>query len=317
MQESTPEKLSFSGSTSALQRSRPQLESLSCSLEGVDPGNAGVDPRKTQFFWVDPSPPKESTPVQFVQFCSTGVDPLFVLESTLTLLESTPAKVGVDPELQKFLKIVHLSGLPSWVALVLMIRVVVSHELVGIFFERSIEVGDKQVNHRTKKSHQTGETKRRVGKEKRHWGLKKMFSSNRAPQRDGKLPLKWNTDGAMKQSGIAGEGGILRDHKGNFIFALSHSYGTCSSLIAEARAFLDALRYISKLSCKVATDPKILVDIIQNKVKCPWKLIYYIRTNQSLHGLLNSCLPHLQRIIIFSLGSLYLRKPEGPSDLIS
>ncbi|MQM05351.1 hypothetical protein Taro_038160, partial [Colocasia esculenta] len=104
MQESTPEKLSFSGSTLALQRSRPQFKSLFCCSEGVDPGYAGVDSRKTQFFWVDPSPPKESTTVHLEQFCPTGVDLQFVLESTLTLLESTPAKVGVDPGLQNFLK---------------------------------------------------------------------------------------------------------------------------------------------------------------------------------------------------------------------
>ncbi|MQM02641.1 hypothetical protein Taro_035416 [Colocasia esculenta] len=61
--------------------------------KGVDPGYAGVDPRKTQFFRVDPSPPKESTPVHLKQFSPKGVDPQFVLESTLTLLESTPAKI--------------------------------------------------------------------------------------------------------------------------------------------------------------------------------------------------------------------------------
>ncbi|MQM16078.1 hypothetical protein Taro_049034 [Colocasia esculenta] len=38
------------------------------------------------------SHPIESTPVHLKQFSPKGVDPQFVLESTLTLLESTPAK---------------------------------------------------------------------------------------------------------------------------------------------------------------------------------------------------------------------------------
>ncbi|MQM07631.1 hypothetical protein Taro_040468 [Colocasia esculenta] len=84
--------------------STPVQKSLFYCCEGVDPGYAGVDPRKTQFFRVDPSPPKESTPVHLKQFSPKGVDPQFVLESTLTLLESTPAKVGVDPGLQNLMK---------------------------------------------------------------------------------------------------------------------------------------------------------------------------------------------------------------------
>ncbi|MQM02642.1 hypothetical protein Taro_035415 [Colocasia esculenta] len=66
--------------------------------------STGVDPDCVQFFRVDPSPSRESTSVQQKLFSSKGVDPQFVLESTLTLLESTPAKVGVDPGLQNFMK---------------------------------------------------------------------------------------------------------------------------------------------------------------------------------------------------------------------
>ncbi|MQL80559.1 hypothetical protein Taro_013003 [Colocasia esculenta] len=57
--------------------------------------STGVDPVCAQFFRVDPSPSRESTSVQQKQFSSKGVGPQFVLESTLTLMESTPAKVIV------------------------------------------------------------------------------------------------------------------------------------------------------------------------------------------------------------------------------
>ncbi|MQL76956.1 hypothetical protein Taro_009354 [Colocasia esculenta] len=59
---------------------------------------------------VDPRSSRESTSVQQKQFSPKGVDPQFVLESTLTLLESTPAKVGVDPGLQNFWKFLIVLG---------------------------------------------------------------------------------------------------------------------------------------------------------------------------------------------------------------
>lgn len=43
--------------------------------------------------------------------------------------------------------------------------------------------------------------------------------------------LKLNTDGASKTSGLLGGGGLIRNSKGDILFAFSHFYGTTTSII--------------------------------------------------------------------------------------
>lgn len=60
--------------------------------------------------------------------------------------------------------------------------------------------------------------------------------------------LKLNTDGAHKAEDLSGGGGVIRDHKGNVLLAFSHFYGQANSLIAEARALNDGIRYLHTIS---------------------------------------------------------------------
>lgn len=92
--------------------------------------------------------------------------------------------------------------------------------------------------------------------------------------------LKLNTDGACKSNGESGGGGVIRDSRGNTIFAFSHFYGTANSLIAEARALLDGIKYLRTFVSDpaiVECDSQSLVRIIKKEIHCPWSILAYAR----------------------------------------
>lgn len=97
--------------------------------------------------------------------------------------------------------------------------------------------------------------------------------------------LKLNTDGASKTSGLLGGGGLIRNSKGDILFAFSHFYGTTTSIIVEARALLDGIKYLRTFFCRpvlIECDSKVLVQIINKAAHCPWTILAYVREIKSL-----------------------------------
>lgn len=111
--------------------------------------------------------------------------------------------------------------------------------------------------------------------------------------------FKLNVDGASKGNpGHEGGGRLIRDHKGSIILAFSHFYGQCFSLVAEARAMLDGLRYASCYGIglhSVKSDSETLVKIIKEDYSCPWRLLPFIKDLRSLIRNLNSAVVHIYR----------------------
>ena len=54
--------------------------------------------------------------------------------------------------------------------------------------------------------------------------------------------ISLNTDGAMKGSGYAGVGGLIRDSNGNWLMGFTVNLGMCSVLSAELWGLLHGLR---------------------------------------------------------------------------
>lgn len=97
--------------------------------------------------------------------------------------------------------------------------------------------------------------------------------------------LKLNTDGASKANGESGGGGVIRDHLGNVILAFSHYYGFSNSIIAEAPALLDGMKYIKitgSTAAIIECDSQTIVNIIKRKATCPWSILSYVREIWSL-----------------------------------
>ena len=75
-----------------------------------------------------------------------------------------------------------------------------------------------------------------------------------------------NTDGAAKGNpGLAGAGGVIRDHKGEWILGFSENSGCCSPLKAEIKAILRGLQlvkgtYAQKIWLQV--DSKVVVNTL-------------------------------------------------------
>ncbi|MQM20938.1 hypothetical protein Taro_053968 [Colocasia esculenta] len=89
--------------------------------------------------------------------------------------------------------------------------------------------------------------------------------------------FKLNVDGAFKSAtGIAGGGGILRDHNGDCIFAFAANYQrTTAALDAEARALRDGLAMCCTkgfLEIVVETDSLALTQSVTGQALRPWEL---------------------------------------------
>lgn len=92
--------------------------------------------------------------------------------------------------------------------------------------------------------------------------------------------LKINTDGAHKHTGHSGGGGIIRNFQGHILLAFSHYYENCPSLVAEARALADGIKYLSAISSKsalVESDSLLLIQVLNKQTDCPWEILPFIR----------------------------------------
>lgn len=86
--------------------------------------------------------------------------------------------------------------------------------------------------------------------------------------------LKLNTDGcSLGNPGISGGGGVLRDSSGAVLFGYSIPFGELTCIQAEFKSLLFGvqqclLRGFSRIQVEV--DSLVLVNILLQKVKCPW-----------------------------------------------
>nr|XP_027072034.1 uncharacterized protein LOC113696849 [Coffea arabica] len=79
----------------------------------------------------------------------------------------------------------------------------------------------------------------------------------------------------VRNLGISGDGGVVRDLEGQLIFSYSYFFGSLTSLHAELKAMacgvqLCVARSLHDLHIKV--DSLVLVQILQGKDACPWRL---------------------------------------------
>ncbi|KAM3247581.1 hypothetical protein P3L10_009348 [Capsicum annuum] len=90
--------------------------------------------------------------------------------------------------------------------------------------------------------------------------------------------LKLNTDGSSKGNpSSVGGGGIIRNSE--VVLAFAENYGICSNNVAEAKAILQGIKiYISMRLSNVIieADSQIIIDMMNNKMKPPWKIYYII-----------------------------------------
>lgn len=64
--------------------------------------------------------------------------------------------------------------------------------------------------------------------------------------------FKLNTDGASRGNpGVAGGGGVLRDHNGSMLLAYAFNYGVTTNFAAEFLAIFDGLRICRALQLPV------------------------------------------------------------------
>ncbi|XP_071916199.1 uncharacterized protein [Coffea arabica] len=95
---------------------------------------------------------------------------------------------------------------------------------------------------------------------------------------------KLNSDGCARGNlGVSGDGGVMRDSDGQVIFGYSCFFGSLMSLHAELKAMafgvqLCVARGLHDLY--IETDSLVLVQILQGKRGCPWRL------QRELEGLL-------------------------------
>ncbi|MQM08604.1 hypothetical protein Taro_041461 [Colocasia esculenta] len=113
--------------------------------------------------------------------------------------------------------------------------------------------------------------------------------------------LKLNVDGAFKRStGAAGGKGILRNSNGDIVFAFSAAYPEVNSSIeAEALALHDGLSIccdLGILSAVVESDSLILVQIMNGKFSCPWRLLYIMHDVSIKFQLLRISVSHGVRL---------------------
>ena len=88
-------------------------------------------------------------------------------------------------------------------------------------------------------------------------------------------PAGWmvlNTDGASKgNSGVAGDGGVLRGDKGEWICEFGESMGICTSMKAEFKAVLRGLRIGKSLGVTklwVQVDSSTLARLLKGDFQC-------------------------------------------------
>nr|YP_010502929.1 Ribonuclease H [Psychotria viridis]UXD78706.1 Ribonuclease H [Psychotria viridis] len=107
-----------------------------------------------------------------------------------------------------------------------------------------------------------------------------------------------NIDGSsLGNPGMAGGGIVVRDSFGRVLHACSVSFGHATSFQAELKALIHGLELCQQLGLTHGTlemDSKMVVDMINGCVSCPWRFYH------ELHGarvLLRSLSLHLTHIL--------------------
>ncbi|KAM7487416.1 hypothetical protein LguiB_024900 [Lonicera macranthoides] len=99
---------------------------------------------------------------------------------------------------------------------------------------------------------------------------------------------KLNSNGCCKGNpGEGGGGSILRDEKGQVVFARAEYYINVKNTVAEARALLQGL-----LVCKdnrldhidIEVDSLILKNVIEGSMAVPWTIAYEVRKIKIMLG---------------------------------
>ena len=102
--------------------------------------------------------------------------------------------------------------------------------------------------------------------------------------------LKLNTDGCSKGNpGAFASGGVLRNQKGRFILAFACNFGVCTSLQSEVKALLVGIHLCTdrgSFGFQIEIDSQILVNILQGRFACPWRVQQEVDT---LRNLFASC----------------------------
>ncbi|XP_070030420.1 uncharacterized protein [Nicotiana sylvestris] len=92
--------------------------------------------------------------------------------------------------------------------------------------------------------------------------------------------VKLNVDGCSKGNpGLAGGGGIIRDHHGNMMKAFAEFYGPCSNNLAEAKALLHGVKLCSNsgfLKVHVESDSMFTVNMINKRMLPSWQIKHII-----------------------------------------
>lgn len=95
-----------------------------------------------------------------------------------------------------------------------------------------------------------------------------------------------NVDGCSKgNTGVAGGGGIIRNHVGHMIMAFASFYDICSNNVAEAKAILQGTNMCIDNGCLktiVESDSTLMADIINRESNVPWQIHNIIKQIWSL-----------------------------------
>ncbi|XP_055814183.1 uncharacterized protein LOC129883575 [Solanum dulcamara] len=121
--------------------------------------------------------------------------------------------------------------------------------------------------------------------------------------------VKLNTYGsAINNPGRIGAGGILRDHKGELIYAYATPLGEGSNNQAEVQAAVLRITWCIQNGYNrviLETNSELLVGWLKHKLRPPWRMIQYITELQKLVQLLDQfqC-NHVYREANFSADTL-------------
>lgn len=91
--------------------------------------------------------------------------------------------------------------------------------------------------------------------------------------------FKLNVDGACKGH-IRGGGGLVRDHRGDFLFGFSAPYTSDDALGAEIQALYDGMNMcVAQRMTRVCieSDAALVVKMINEETTTNWKYVYWIR----------------------------------------
>ncbi|XP_021751877.1 uncharacterized protein LOC110717469 [Chenopodium quinoa] len=85
--------------------------------------------------------------------------------------------------------------------------------------------------------------------------------------------VKINFDGSVR--GTSGAGVVIRDHLGNHICSRSFNIDTSTPLIAEATTLRNGLLFARSHTFShifIEGDNLLIINILQGKTQCPWKI---------------------------------------------